>query len=78
MHTPSSSVAQDQWVEICGALRVYIAKMVEQLPAMKPDEVSSLVTAMDNAMWAEVKALSFDEYVEERRRTLERQAEYGG
>lgn len=78
MGEPINSAAQDQWVEITEAVRAYLAKMVRELPAMKPEEVSSLVTAIDNAMWCEVKARSFDENVEERRRTLERQAEFGG
>jgi hypothetical protein len=45
---------------------------------MKEEEVASFIKAVDDAMWAEVKAESYDAAVEERQRTLEREAAFGG
>jgi hypothetical protein len=68
--TPTTTAAQDNWVEICQSLRAKLAKSVEMAEAMNPGELSSLAAAIDNAMWNEMKALSFDQALEERLRTM--------
>jgi hypothetical protein len=73
-----SSPEQDQWAEIAAAVRAQLAKQVELMPAMNAGEVASLCTAIDTAMWNEVKALSHDEAIEERKETLKRTAAFGG
>ena len=73
-----TSAEQTQWEEITAAVRAHLAKMTVKLPEMKPEEISQLVTAIDNAMWTETKAKTFDSQIDERRRSLERQAQYGG
>lgn len=73
-----ASAEQDQWKEIIAAVRADLAKRAELLPAMKPEEVGSFIMAVDDAMWCEIKAESYDEAVEERKRTLEREAAFGG
>ena len=72
------SAEQNQWVEITAAVRAGLAKWVELMPAMNADEIASLASAIDTSMWNEIKAHTHDEAVEERRRTLERQAAFGG
>lgn len=74
---PVVSAEQDQWADICAAVRAELAKSCQLLPAMKADEVSSFIKAVDDAMWNEVKARTFDEQIESRRRELERQGLYG-
>lgn len=73
-----SSVAQDQWSEICAAVRVQLARQVRRMPAMNAEEVALLVDAIDTAMWCELKAGTYDEALEQRRQELIRQAAYGG
>lgn len=72
-----ATAEQDQWKEICAAVRAGIAKQVELMTAMNPGEISSLVGAVDLAIWCEIKAESFDEAVEQHRRQLEREALFG-
>ncbi len=74
----ASSAAQDQWVEIAEGIRAGLAKQVALIPALTPEETHALIQAADDAMWFETKAASFDQGVEERRRTLEREAAFGG
>ena len=69
---------QDQWKEIAGAIRGHLARMCEQLPAMKPEEVGAFVTAVDNALFLESRAETFDELVLARKAELLREAAYGG
>jgi hypothetical protein len=73
-----TSQAQDEWVEICAAVRAGLAKQAQCVGAMTPDEVAALVNAVDTAMWNEAKAASHDQEVEARRADMERQAAYGG
>jgi hypothetical protein len=73
-----TSASQDQWVEICAAARAALAKQVELIPAMNPGEVASLMTAIGDAMWNEVKSGSHDMAIEERLANLERSKAYGG
>lgn len=72
------SAEQDQWRDICAAYRAQMAKAVPLMPAMTPEELAALAAAIDAGMENEVKAHSHDEAVEERRKTLERQAQFGG
>lgn len=69
---------QTQWEEIAAAVRAQLAKQVELMPAMKTEEVGTLISAIDAALWIEVQAMTWDERIEERRRTLEREAAFGG
>mgnify|MGYP001577034086 CR=1 FL=1 len=73
-----ASAEQQQWQDICAAVRAQLAKAVEWMPAMNPDEVASLIEAIDTAIWTETKAASFDESVEQRRAEMTRGAAYGG
>jgi hypothetical protein len=73
-----SSAAQDQWVEISVAVRNGLMKVAERSASLTPNELNELTEAIDTAMWNETKAASFDQAVEERRVTLERQAAFGG
>lgn len=73
-----SSAEQDQWVEMVEAVRAHLVKMCTLLPAMKPDEVATFVKTLDDAQWLEVKARAFDEAIENRIRTLERESRFGG
>lgn len=75
---PLASVAQDQWLDICGAVRVQLARQVRWMPAMDPAEIALLVDAIDTAMWNELKAATHDEALEQRRQELARQTAYGG
>lgn len=76
--SPISSAEQDQWCDICAAVRAQIAKQIEMIPAMTAEELTAFVTAIDTAIWNETKARSYDAAVEERIRTLERQSMFGG
>lgn len=73
-----SSKAQQEWQAMCAAVRAELARKVGLMEAMTPDEVETLVSAIDSAMWNEIKAESHDEAVEERRAGLERQTAFGG
>jgi hypothetical protein len=74
-----ATATQDQWMEIAAAIRAQIAKAAALMPAMVPSEtIQAIVGAANDAMWLEVKSASFDEAVEEHRRSLERSAIYGG
>lgn len=76
-NSPVTSSTQDQWVEICAAVRAGIAKQVCCIPAMDPSEVADLVRAIDLAIVVEATAGSYDALVEERRLTLERSSLFG-
>ncbi len=78
MEESISSAAQQQWCDITAAVRAQLAKQVELMPAMKPDEIVSLINALDTAMWNEAKAATYDETIEERRETLKRTTAFGG
>lgn len=73
-----SSAAQTQWEEIAASLRARLAKLVTETPAMNPDEVKMLIDAASEAQWLEIRAQSYDAWVDERRKTLEREAMFGG
>jgi hypothetical protein len=74
---PVTSADQDQWCEILAGVRAQLAKMVELMPAMKPDEVSTFVSTVEAAMNAELNAKTRDAALEERQKTLERAAQFG-
>lgn len=71
------SAEQDQWKEIADGIRQGLAKLVPLIPAMNVEEVSAFITAVDNAMWLEVKAHSHDAAVESHEKVLERESQYG-
>lgn len=73
-----ASAEQDQWQEITAAMRAHLAKMLKTQSPIKPDDLATLAKVADDLMWAEIKAATFDELLEERRKTLEREATYGG
>lgn len=73
-----TSAEQDQWCEIAATVRAGLAKLAWLVPAMTPEEVASLTTAIDTAMWNEAKARSFDATVERHRAEEEREAAFGG
>jgi hypothetical protein len=66
----AGSAERDQWTEIAAAARAHLAKLVELMPAMKPEEITSLMSAIDTAMWNEIRAATYDEAIEERQRSL--------
>jgi hypothetical protein len=73
-----ASAEQDQWVEICDAVRGQLARAVVLMPAMNPGEVQGFVSSIETAMWNEVTAHTLDAAIEQRRRVLEREAAFGG
>ncbi len=73
-----SSAEQDQWVDICDMVRAGLAKRVEMIPAMTPDEVASLVNCIDAAMTNATNARTHDKTVRARKKELERQITFGG
>lgn len=72
-----TSAEQDQWREICAAVRARIAKMAVDPAPMPCCEVLSLTQAMDYAITIERAAATFDAAVEERKAALARAALYG-
>lgn len=73
-----SSAEQDQWKEICAAVRAGLAKQVEYIPAMETGEVASLVEAINTAIWNESRAAAFDEEKSAREAEMKRQQAFGG
>lgn len=55
-----TSVDQDAWIEICETMRGELAKYIPQIAHMKPYEIKIFVDALNQAMWANEQALSFD------------------
>jgi hypothetical protein len=64
---PVPSVDQDAWVSLCIATRDQLAKLVPLIPAMKPDEAKTLVSALQDCMWSHHQAETFDIRVERER-----------
>lgn len=73
-----ASAEQDQWTEICAAFRAQLARIIPLMPAMNPGEIGTMASAINEGMWCEIRAQSYDGAVEEHKRTLERQAQFGG
>ena len=73
-----ASATQMQYQEIAAAVRARLANLVEMMPAMNPDEVKTLIDSVESAFWLEIKAGTYDLHLEERKRSLEREAMYGG
>lgn len=55
---------QDAWVALWEATRQQFAALVPFVPAMKPDEVKTLVEAMQAAQWGHHQAVTWDKRVE--------------
>jgi hypothetical protein len=72
-----ASAEQDHWKEIAAAVRTQLAKYAALMPAMKPDELKTLVDACREAVRLELDATLFDEEVEEMRGWMRRRAAYG-
>lgn len=73
-----ASPEQIEWEEITAAVRVEISKHVKLMFAMNPGEINSFIAAIDTAMWLEIKAVTYDNSIEERKKTLERTIDFGG
>lgn len=71
------SADRDQWLEIAQAIRAELAKKVQLIPAMNPDEVKTFVDTVREAYQLEINASLFDEALSEHRTWLERRAAYG-
>jgi hypothetical protein len=69
-----ASAEQDQWQEICAAARAHLAKRAGKLPDMGHEELAAFVKAVDDVMWAEIKAAVYDETVRDRRREMNKSA----
>lgn len=55
-----TSIGQDAWIEICETARGELAKYVPKISKMKPYEIKIFIDALNQAMWANEQALSFD------------------
>jgi hypothetical protein len=75
---PTASATQDEWRDVCARVRAQLARRVGDVAAMSAGEMHCFVQAIENALWNEVRAETFDAAVLERRRTLERESLFGG
>lgn len=67
MNEELESAEQTAWKEIADAIRGYIRKMAELMPAMKPEEVKTFIEATRDAMFMNEYASAFDKEVELRK-----------
>lgn len=73
-----ASDEQQEWMEICGALRRQLAKRIEGDGSISAGDFKVLIDCTDSMMWNEIRAQTFDETTEARKAELEREASYGG
>lgn len=59
-----TSAEQDAWTELAIAIRGQLAKQVELIPAMKPDEAKTLVDSAREAFWLHQNAALWDKELE--------------
>ena len=59
------------------ALVITDSQVFETVSSMVPADVHSLMNAIEMALLNEIKAATFDDAVEERRRTLNSEAQFG-
>lgn len=59
-----SSGVQRSWEALADKVRRKLSEQAEYIPAMKPEEVKSLIEAMREAYWIDQYAATFDKRVE--------------
>lgn len=67
MSDDEPSADQQAWVKLCIDTRNELAKLVPLIPAMKPDEAKTLVSAIQDCMWTHHQAETFDHRIDRER-----------
>lgn len=73
-----SSAEQDQWKDICAAVRDGLSKQVVRMATAAVCDVQLLMQAVETAMLNEIRADVFDEEVAARAREQNQRGVYGG
>lgn len=55
---------QDAWVDLASRVRAKLGEMVNDIPAMKPEEASKFVEACNDAYWFGVRCAMYDKRVD--------------
>lgn len=61
---PTQSVEQDEWVASAKSMREAILKRIEDVPAMKPEEIQQLVSALAQALELFKTASLYDKWLD--------------
>lgn len=62
---PATNADQEaKWIALADSIRAEVEKLVPLMPAMKPEEVKTLIDAAQAALWLDNRARSFEKNID--------------